>query len=75
MKKKIFLITFLLLILISTCSLASYSTVTMTVVEEPICTIDLGNNSQFEKKSKWGNFNTSEKRITVRRFWDEKQIF
>lgn len=50
MKKKIFLITFLLLILISTCSLASYSTVTMTVVEEPVCTIDLGNNSQFEKK-------------------------
>ena len=50
MKKKILLITFLLLILISTCSLASYSTVTMTVVEEPICTIDLGNNSQFEKK-------------------------
>lgn len=50
MKKKIFLITFLLLILISTCSLASYSTVTMTVVEEPVCTIDLGNDSQFEKK-------------------------
>ena len=50
MKKKILLITFLLLILISTCSLASYSTVTMTVVEEPVCTIDLGNNSQFEKK-------------------------
>ena len=50
MKKNILLITFLLLILISTCSLASYSTVTMTVVEEPICTIDLGNNSQFEKK-------------------------
>ena len=50
MKKKIFLITFLLLILISTCSLASYSTVTMTVVEEPVCTIDLGNDSQFEKR-------------------------
>ena len=50
MKKKILLITFLLLILISTCSLASYSTVTMTVVEEPVCTIDLGNDSQFEKK-------------------------
>ena len=50
MKKKILLITFLLLILISSCSLASYSTVTMTVVEEPVCTIDLGNDSQFEKK-------------------------
>ena len=50
MKKKIFLITFLLLILISTCSLASYSTVTMSVVEEPVCTIDLENTSHFEKK-------------------------
>lgn len=50
MKKKIFLISFLLILLISTYSLASYSTVIMSVVEEPICTINLGDNSQFEKK-------------------------
>ena len=31
-------------------SFASYSTVTMSVVEEPICTIQLSDNSKFEKK-------------------------
>lgn len=50
MKKKIFLITFLILILIANISFASYSTVTMNVVEEPICTINIGDNSKFEKK-------------------------
>lgn len=50
MKKKIIAITFLLAILIANVSLASYSTVTMNVVEEPICTINLGANSKFEKK-------------------------
>lgn len=50
MKKKIFLITFLILILIANISFASYSTVTMSVVEEPVCTINIGDNSKFEKK-------------------------
>ena len=50
MKKRVILILFLLIILISTMSFASYSTVTMEVVEEPICTIDIGENSKFEKK-------------------------
>lgn len=50
MKKKIFITTLLLLILLVNVSFASYSTVTMTVVEEPICTIQLSNNSKFEKK-------------------------
>lgn len=50
MRKKIFITLFLLLILISNISFASYSTVTMSVVEEPVCTIDIGNNSKFEKK-------------------------
>ncbi len=31
-------------------SFTSYQTVTMSVVEEPICTIQLGPNSKFEKK-------------------------
>ncbi len=31
-------------------SMASYSTVTMSVVEEPICTIPFGQHSKFEKK-------------------------
>lgn len=50
MKKNVFLTVFLILILIANISFASYSTVTMSVVEEPICTINLGENSKFEKK-------------------------
>ncbi len=50
MKKKIFITTLLLLILLVNVSFASYSTVTMTVIEEPICTIQLSDNSKFEKK-------------------------
>lgn len=50
MKKKIFITTLLLLILLVNVSFASYSTVTMTIVEEPICTIQLSDNSKFEKK-------------------------
>lgn len=50
MKSKIFMGIFLIFILIANVSFASYSTVTMSVVEEPICTIELGENSKFEKK-------------------------
>lgn len=50
MKRKIILSIFLMAILIANISFASYSTVTMSVVEEPICTIDLGENAKFEKK-------------------------
>lgn len=50
MKRKIFMGIFLILILISNISFASYSTVTMSVVEEPVCTIELSENSKFEKK-------------------------
>lgn len=50
MKKKIFITTLLLLILLVNVSFASYSTVTMSVVEEPVCTIQLSDKSKFEKK-------------------------
>ena len=50
MKKKIFLGIFLILIFIANISFASYSTVQMEVVEEPVCTIQIGENSKFEKK-------------------------
>lgn len=50
MKKKICITLFLLLILVANLSFASYSTVTMSVVEEPVCTIEMGTNSKFEKK-------------------------
>ena len=50
MKKKVFLSLFLILIFIANISLASYSTVQMEVVEEPVCTIDFSENSGFEKR-------------------------
>ena len=50
MKKKIFVGIFFMIILISNICLASYQTVIMSVVEEPICTIKLSPNSKFEKK-------------------------
>ena len=50
MKKKIFLGIFLILIFIANMSFASYSTVKMEVVEEPVCTIQIGEKSKFEKK-------------------------
>ena len=49
-KSKILFILFLLITLISTISSASYSNVTMSVVEEPVCTINFGNNSTFTKQ-------------------------
>lgn len=63
MKKKIFITLFLLLILIANISFASYSTVTMTVVEEPVCNIELGENSKFEKKLVAKDMN--EKEVTI----------
>ena len=50
MKKKVFFSLFLILVLIANISLASYSTVQMEVVEEPVCTIDFSENSGFEKR-------------------------
>jgi len=50
MKKKILSILFLVLILIANFSFASYSTVKMEVVEEPICEIKFGQNSKFQKR-------------------------
>lgn len=50
MKNKIIISIFLIIILIANISFASYQTVTMQMVEEPICTIPLGEHSKFEKK-------------------------
>lgn len=60
MKKKVFMGIFLILILIANISLASYSTVTMEVVEEPVCTIEIGENSKFEKQLVEKNLNNKE---------------
>lgn len=47
MKSKIFMGVFLILILIANVSFASYSTVTMSVVDEPVCTIPITENARF----------------------------
>ena len=60
MKRSVLITLFLILILISNISLASYDTVTMTVVEEPVCTIEIGENSSFEKKLVEKNLNNKE---------------
>ena len=65
MKKNIFISLFLLLILITNISLASYETVTMTVVEEPVCTIEIGENSKFEKRLIEKNLNNKEVTIQL----------
>ena len=52
MKKRYFvsILFTILLILIANVSLASYSTVQMSVVDEPVCTINITENSKFEKR-------------------------
>ena len=47
---KIVLIIFLLITFITTISSAAYKDVTMSVVEEPVCTINFGTASSLEKK-------------------------
>ena len=62
-KEKLSLIFFTcitLILLMSNLSLASYSTVSMTVVDEPICSIELEENSNFEKRLIEKNLNNKE---------------
>ena len=60
MKKSVLITLFLILILVANISLASFETVTMTVVEEPVCTIEIGENSSFEKRLIEKNLNNKE---------------
>ena len=60
MKKSVLITLFLTLILVANISLASFETVTMTVVEEPVCTIEIGENSSFEKRLIEKNLNNKE---------------
>lgn len=50
MNNKLFIMIFLIMILIANFSFASYSTVSMSVVDEPVCTINISENSKLEKK-------------------------
>ena len=66
MRKTIFIIIlFLIAILITNISMASYSTVQMEVIEEPVCTIQFGNNSSFEKRLIEKNLNNKEVTIQL----------
>lgn len=49
-KKQFIIGLFLILILVANMSFASYNTVQMSVVEEPVATINFGSNSKFEKR-------------------------
>ena len=49
LKIKILLVIFLLITLVSTLSSAAYNDITMTVVEEPVCTINFGTKSFVER--------------------------
>ena len=60
MKKSVLVTLFLVLILIANLSFATYETVTMEVVEEPVCTIEIGENSKFEKRLIEKNLNNKE---------------
>ena len=66
MKKKILSILFLVLILIANFSFASYSTVKMEVVEEPICEIKFGQNSKFQKQLISKDLNNKEVTIELK---------
>lgn len=66
MKKKIFLVAILLITLMANISMASYSTVTMSVVEEPVCKIEIGANSNFEKKLVEKDLNNKEVTIQLK---------
>lgn len=49
-KLKVLMLLFMMVVCFTTIVCASYSTVTMSVVEEPVCTINFGSNSFFEKR-------------------------
>lgn len=49
LQKTLILLLFVIMLLFSTTSNASYNNVTMSVVEEPICKIELGTNSYVER--------------------------
>ena len=60
------LLIFFIIVFVGTFSMASYKTVTMSVVEEPVCTINFGTNSSFEKKLNSKNLNNKEVTIQLK---------
>lgn len=71
---KILLIVTLLITFIATFSSAAYSDVTMSVVEEPICTINFGTDSSLEKKLVEKDLDNKEVTIQLKVSNNEKSI-
>ncbi len=74
MKKKIILSLFLILILVANISMASYSTVQMEVVEDPVCTIQISENASFEKSLVEQDLNNKEVTIQLKVTNDETAL-
>ena len=71
---KILLIVTLLITFIETFSSAAYSDVTMSVVEEPVCTINFGTDSSLEKKLIEKDLDNKEVTIQLKVSNNEKSI-
>ena len=71
---KILLIVTLLITFIETFSSATYSDVTMSVVEEPVCTINFGTDSSLEKKLIEKDLDNKEVTIQLKVSNNEKSI-
>lgn len=73
-KVKILLILFLLITFISTLSSASYNNVMMSVVDEPIVTIKIGDNSKVERKLISKDLNNKELTLQLQVSNNEKDL-
>ena len=71
---KIVLVIFLLITFIATISSAAYNDVTMSVVEEPVCTINFGTASSLEKKLVAKDLDNKEVTLQLKVSNNEKSI-
>lgn len=71
---KIVLTIFLLITFIATISSAAYKDVTMSIVEEPVCTINFGTASSLEKKLISKDLNNKEVTLQLKVSNNEKSI-
>ena len=74
LKLKILLILFLLISLVFSVANASYSDVTMSVVEEPVCTIKFGTNSYVERSIISKDLNNKEITIQLKAINSEENL-
>lgn len=74
LQKTFILLLFIIMLLFSTTSNASYSNVTMSVVEEPICTIELRTNSYVERSVISKNLENKEITLQLKVVNNEKAL-